>query len=72
MNIFGFSLFADVRDAEIISAENDNYIVRVGPNSSDEFPADFLFGTATAAYQIEGAWNTDGNYFVYLKENQRT
>lgn len=24
------------------------------------FPADFLWGTATAPYQIEGAWNEDG------------
>ncbi|PZC77129.1 hypothetical protein B5X24_HaOG203683 [Helicoverpa armigera] len=24
------------------------------------FPDDFLFGTATAAYQVEGAWNKDG------------
>ena len=24
------------------------------------FPKDFLWGSATAAYQVEGAWNEDG------------
>lgn len=28
--------------------------------SADTYPKEFLFGVATASYQIEGAWNIDG------------
>ena len=29
----------------------------------DRFPDDFIWSSATAAYQVEGAWNEDGKLF---------
>lgn len=28
-----------------------------------QFPANFMWGAATAAYQVEGGWNADGNIY---------
>ena len=28
----------------------------------DTFPDDFLWGAATSAHQVEGAWDVDGTY----------
>ena len=53
-------------------ANRPSYLSNVGysmatsaANNRDEFyygsfPKDFAWGTATAAYQVEGAWNEDG------------
>lgn len=34
-----------------------------------QFGDDFKWGTATASYQIEGAWNTDGKVCIKLNNS---
>ena len=37
-----------------------------GPFLYKKFPDDFLWGTATSAYQVEGGWNEDGEFYTMV------
>jgi beta-glucosidase len=42
------------------SAQSTNVRTGSAANAARTFPDGFYWGTATAAFQIEGAWNGDG------------
>jgi beta-glucosidase len=52
--------------ASFAAAQTDNpnqippAALPAGDIAAAQFPPDFFWGTATAAYQVEGAWNIDG------------
>lgn len=45
------------------------YVIGAKETAPKTFPPDFLFGAATSAYQIEGAWNVDGEYDKFIIGN---
>ena len=44
----------------LLMCTHDAWTKTRAADASLQFPKGFLWGSATAAYQVEGAWNVDG------------
>lgn len=62
--IFHFFDYSVALCATLIPKSKQN---NVRPVTPQQFPTTFKFGSASSAYQVEGAWNIDGKYNVKLK-----
>lgn len=58
-SISGFSLGCSKSSANEISHRRDD-LAQFSATTAANFPKGFFWGTATASYQIEGAWKEDG------------